>query len=783
MSAKVSTKENSEIKVSLLIPVYNTEKYVVECLESAVKQTLKEIEIICVNDGSTDGSLALVEPYAQKYENFHLISLPKNEGLARARYHGIKAAKGEYIMVLDSDDFLEKNACEVAYKEITKRKCDVFQFGANIECEGVQDEAAVDALIKFVRPSTKTLKGKDVFEGCFSSGYYTWNLWNKIYKADLVKQIADFIPQNRCVVGEDMFIYSMISHFATSYQGKDVKLYNYRYGNGVSTKATATMKEFRSRASQIVSLNNLEAFFRAQNCFDGCRKKLVNDTKKELMHKIVWTFMFNVSEEDAPECFDLIMQNFKYEEILKILVEHNDLYVLGQRIAGSKFLKTDKKIKSIAFFYYRYGNGGVERVISCLMPKFLEMGYKVTLIVEKETKDDFLLCEGVTKVIIPKSIAINRQELLEHHEGLRKALRENEVDLLLYQASNSPHLLFDVLAAKKENCYFVTTTHDWITSTLLFDHKQFAWKPQILKCTDCVHTITHTEEKIYRDFGIKTKYIPNPLTFEHTTPPPMYDGAPNVLWVGRIDYTQKDPVAALWVIKEIRKYVPEARLTIVGKAENPGADKGFDNIISEMGLTGAVTRVGFTKNPEKYYKYASALLMTSSYEVYPMVAGEALSYGLPIVTYSMPYVEFFKNNGGVKQVPQRNTYVAAHVLIDILTDNELRAHMRDEAIKFINEVDKADVSKLWVEFFHELEQGKLQEQQPDQDVKAFLDAMTLHHYVVQDKVVYAEKVSLISNLFRYFKRFGVRATIRKAWIYMRNNGLGAAIKRGKQKLN
>lgn len=781
MSAEIQTKETNKVKVSVLIPVYNTEKYVDQCLNSAVNQTLKDIEIICVNDGSTDGSWKIVQEYA-KDERVKLISLPHNEGLARARYHGIKAAIGEHVMFLDSDDFLEKDACEVAYEEITKRGCEVFQFGANIECEGVVDPDAVSGISNFVRPYKKSLANKDVFEGCFVSRLYTWNLWNKIYKTELVKKVADFIPNNRCVVGEDMFIYSMISYFAKSYQGKDVKLYNYRYGNGVSTKALSSMKEFTSSASQIVSLNNMEAFFKKQECFDGCRKKLVKDTKTELMHKTVWTFMHSVSEADAPKCFDIIMKLFDYDEIMKILVSHNDLYVLGQRVAGSEFLKTQKEIKSIGFFYYRYGNGGVERVISCLIPKFLQQGYKVTLILEKETKDDFPLCEGCNKVIIPKSVDITREEYLLHHEGLRKAIRENNLDLLLYQASNSPHMLFDVLAAKKENCYFVTTTHDWITSTLLYNHKQFAWKPQVLKCTDCVQTITRVEEKIYRDFGITSKYIPNPLTFERTTPPPMYDGAPNVLWVGRLDYTQKDPVAALWVIKEIRKFIPDARLTMLGKAENTAADKDFDSIINSMGLSQAVTRVGFTKTPEKYYKYASALLMTSSYEVYPMVAGEALSYGLPIVAYNMPYVEFFKNNGAVRMVPQRNEYLAAHALIEILSDDELRAKMRDQALEFITRVGETDISKLWEDFFADLQSGKIKEQQPDENVKDFLDTMAWHHYASKDPDTVHEQTSVIRNLFRYFKKFGVGATIRKTWKYIKNNGLRAAWKKGKDKL-
>ena len=93
------------IKVSVIIPVYNTEKYLRNCLNSIITQTLIEIEIICINDGSTDSSLEILREYAQRDDRFVLIS-QTNKGQSFARNKGIDVARGEYIAFVDSDDYL-----------------------------------------------------------------------------------------------------------------------------------------------------------------------------------------------------------------------------------------------------------------------------------------------------------------------------------------------------------------------------------------------------------------------------------------------------------------------------------------------------------------------------------------------------------------------------------------------------------------------------------------------------------------------------------------------------
>ena len=105
--------------VSIVLPVYNVEKYLPRCLDSVTGQTYKDLEIICVDDGSPDGSVEIIKRYAENDDRIVLIS-QKNQGLSGARNTGINAARGEYIMFLDSDDYIDAEACEVAVREMKK---------------------------------------------------------------------------------------------------------------------------------------------------------------------------------------------------------------------------------------------------------------------------------------------------------------------------------------------------------------------------------------------------------------------------------------------------------------------------------------------------------------------------------------------------------------------------------------------------------------------------------------------------------------------------------------
>ena len=114
-------------KFSVIIPVYNVEKYLEECLNSVINQTLKDIEIICINDGSTDNSLKILEEYAQKDDRFVILN-QENQGQGIARNKAIDIAKGEYISFVDPDDWIELDALEKLYNYFKETNAEVIQF-------------------------------------------------------------------------------------------------------------------------------------------------------------------------------------------------------------------------------------------------------------------------------------------------------------------------------------------------------------------------------------------------------------------------------------------------------------------------------------------------------------------------------------------------------------------------------------------------------------------------------------------------------------------------------
>ncbi len=112
------------MKVSVIVPVYNTEKYLRKCLDSLVEQSLQDIEIIVVNDGSPDNSQTIIEEYAEKYKNIKSY-IKENGGLSDARNYGIKKSSGDYIAFVDSDDYVSKEMYEQMYNFATKNDMDV----------------------------------------------------------------------------------------------------------------------------------------------------------------------------------------------------------------------------------------------------------------------------------------------------------------------------------------------------------------------------------------------------------------------------------------------------------------------------------------------------------------------------------------------------------------------------------------------------------------------------------------------------------------------------------
>ena len=175
------------VKVSVIIPVYNVEKYLRECLDSIVNQTLKEIEIICVDDGSADNSLKILQEYAAKDSRIILIVSKQNNGGGWARNQGLKIAQGEYLGFVDGDDFCATDFCEKMYTASKQRDLDIVICMANrFDTITGNTELMTYSLDRDMLPDKDIFNYKDMPEHIFNFSQ-NWN-WNKFFKRSFVEQ-------------------------------------------------------------------------------------------------------------------------------------------------------------------------------------------------------------------------------------------------------------------------------------------------------------------------------------------------------------------------------------------------------------------------------------------------------------------------------------------------------------------------------------------------------------------------------------------------------------------
>ena len=121
-------KSSNNVKVSIVVPIYNVERYLAQCLDSIIAQTLQDIEIICVNDGSTDSSAEIIDSYAQKDSRIRIIT-KQNTGYGNSMNIGFDAAQGEYVGIVESDDYADKEMFETLYRTAKENDLDVVKSG------------------------------------------------------------------------------------------------------------------------------------------------------------------------------------------------------------------------------------------------------------------------------------------------------------------------------------------------------------------------------------------------------------------------------------------------------------------------------------------------------------------------------------------------------------------------------------------------------------------------------------------------------------------------------
>lgn len=217
-----------EIAVSVIIPVYNSEKNIHRCLDSILAQTLKEIEVICVDDGSTDASAQILDDYAKNDSRIRVIH-QENAGAGAARNRGISYATGKYLSILDADDFFDPEMLSLSYRKAEAKRADIVVFS----CDMYDDEndcfrPCDYSIRKYLLPVKEPFSVFDVKQDVFKL-FIGW-AWDKLFRTEFIRQ-NDFTFQVQRTTNDMLFVFSAIMRAQRIVTMPEV-LAHYRRGNG-----------------------------------------------------------------------------------------------------------------------------------------------------------------------------------------------------------------------------------------------------------------------------------------------------------------------------------------------------------------------------------------------------------------------------------------------------------------------------------------------------------------------------------------------------------------------
>ena len=276
------------MKVSVIVPVYNVEKYIEKCLDTLSKQTIDSLEVIIVNDGSPDNSEKIIKTYINKYKNMKYF-VKENGGLSDARNFGIKKATGEYIAFLDSDDYVTKDMYQKMYEKAKAGDFDLVVCDLNY----VYPNKIIPAYSNVKNDTTNI---KDIFLNIYPAA------WNKLFKKDLFKNDVLF---KKNVWFEDVeFIYRLLPYI------KNIGVVHEPFNQYVQREGSITNTINKKIYDYIYNMNGIIDFYKEKNFYETYK----NELEYVYVRYLYATFIKNVLRyqySDYIEAVDAAIKNVK----------------------------------------------------------------------------------------------------------------------------------------------------------------------------------------------------------------------------------------------------------------------------------------------------------------------------------------------------------------------------------------------------------------------------------------------------------------------------------------
>ena len=686
-------------EVSIIIPNRNKADFLAQCLTSATSQTLKNIEIIVIDDASEDDSAKIIKTFGKKDKRIKFLQYDSHKTQSQARKDAVKLSQGKYILFLDSDDYIDHRTCEIAASAMNSDDTlDAVCYRLNVikTDEAISDERVAGLNRMFHIDSDRIFEG-DILREVFVQRTLSFTLLNKICKGDLCRQAFDSVKDGHYPKAQDLYAAFFIMKLARKVRTLPETLYHYRFGSGIAGTSKLTLETFSVICEQSKIIKELECY--AQTNQDEPLDDVIRNIRMGLTGECFNKWKEQLSKEDKPAGYDILCQSFRPVDIISFAIESfsdqqgqfADLLDSPER----KQLNTPKAPKRIGIFYHRISTGGVQNVLRSQCRYLKEAGYHICLLVEEATQEQLKTVIADEVAILQPSGPYSKKNALNHLHSLSNALDKLKLDTLIYHAGSSECLLWDMLLAQSKSIRFIAVHLEsfarYIFNERKYDHEIY----KVFKIAETVICLSRAAETYYRALGVRSLFIP-PEVYPYKKH--FNSGGETLIAVGRLDDPIKQYPHLIDILQRVKRDIPNIKLLLVGafnKIENKIA---FEKRAKECDVYENITFCNETSDPSIYYKSADIMVMTSKSEGFSLVLAEAKAHGVPTICYDIPHLELIRDKKGVLVVEQGDKVALADLITKVLSDDLLRSELSKASYQSVKRFKKKfNVPQMWID--------------------------------------------------------------------------------------
>lgn len=668
--------------ISIVIPVFDDEQTIAAALESALGQTLADVEIICIDDASTDGTAAVIESYRTRDPRVRLISLERNLSAFQSRRAGILAAEAEHVLFLDGDDELAPDAAEKSLALARATGVDLIGFGVTvIEMDG----RTGGAYERRLQPVHRTLEGAEVLRGLFPIGKPAQGqLWRHLFRRDLLRAAYALLPDDLVLARvNDLPLMFLVAALASGYASTDARLYRYHFGRGGSGQRVDSIERARFYTSAIDSIAAIGPAVEAlaeswaseavespsallKATYESARLSIVGYVCSQLIDRSDSTVLDAALAHlhTVASAHDVVHAAARfYPKTLSTLKFHTPHQGIGEGPVRSVLLVTST-----------LRTGGVSAVIASQSHYLRQAGYRVTVVARSAGSDPAAIPEGA------EFVELTGRDFVERLETWADICRTHEVDVVIdHQILYTNSWPEFALMARAEGAATIGWVHNFVARPILDGNDRLSL---IERCSDTLAQLIVLSPLDAAYFALRgvdhASWLPNPpsrLLLESAALPAQKSSPRDrieLIWWGRLEQRTKQVYELIEVGAQLSSMAVDFRLTVIGPDWDDVTAAKFNARARRRGVGGRVVAIGPLHGDalRGAIDASHVFVSTSIIEGYQLTIAEAQARGLPVVMYELPWLTLVQDNDGVVSVPQGDARGLAREVVDLVRDPE-----------------------------------------------------------------------------------------------------------------